>query len=152
MKSFVSIPLKYKLPLIVVGMCIVTGVLLEIVNQRVFSAAIEDEAQLLAETTATNQAEALERWLQDTSDKAEALAIEPSMAGNIRQLAAVFGQIANPEAMLRPLYGGAGQPAGVALLPEELARYQALHAPIHDYLSRLAETVGFHDIILDHQN
>ena len=147
-----SLPVKVKLPLIIVGLCLTVGISLEVVQDTQFRN--DSRERVLAEfgAVADDRADALSDVLRRTEVDLELLADSPDVASALGSLGASYRLIEDPTAVLQGAYidnnpnpAGARQDLDKAEGDEP---YHTQHAKFHPVFRKYQQLRGLYDIFL----
>ncbi|MDT8856019.1 methyl-accepting chemotaxis protein [Paracoccaceae bacterium Fryx2] len=148
-----TMPLKFKLPAMIVGFCLVIAAALQAISfhdlwKRELAAA---RAQI--DVTAQQRHAALQQRVDSLTQDALLVAASPATADAILRLGAAYGSIAgDPVTALRDVYVTAnpcprGQRQLLVTAQGGLA-YDAPHAQFHPYFERVRSIRGLQDLLL----
>ena len=144
MTLFKSVPLKIKLPAIIVGLSLVVSLSLQVINARAFRSAAETSAQTLFETIGHSRIEQIQHWFDNSEAVIRSVSTAPSFAAQIETLDRGVGEVPGGEAALRLAYIGA-DPASAA---PAVGTYGSIHAEVDQWLRQVLNLNGFYDVFL----
>ena len=148
MKLLESVPLKYKLPAIIVGLSLVVGVSLQAINTLEFRASAKTSAQTLIETIGKSRRDLIKDWMKQGNGVLRTLSTAQSFAERIDTLDRGVIEIPGGVATLRQAYVGenaAGLPVGV---PGSMDTYVTAHDKLDDWMSKVQDLNGYYDILV----
>ncbi|WP_374434283.1 methyl-accepting chemotaxis protein [Tabrizicola sp.] len=152
MLSMNNVPMKYKLPAIIVGMCLTVGAALQASNSISFRQSAIESAIRLFETIGEGHEADLLGWKQEHAAVLRGLASTPATAQALKELADAIHAAPGGEAALRRAYVDENpMPAGEhkaydrAPGPET---YHAVHAWVNPWFREVARLDDFYDMFL----
>ena len=152
MKLLRALPLKTKLPMIIVGLCLTVGAVLQTVNTLDFrAAALEAEAELF-EANSNAKAKELALWYDKRASMLRTLALSPDMQRRTEEMEAGFNAIANAPEVLRRAYvdqnpNPAGEKQDFDRAPG-IEAYHDVHAWVNPWFRQMAELNNFYDMFI----
>lgn len=153
MLDLLTMPLKYKLPTMIVGFCLLVAATLQTVSYLdLRRTLVEAETDHLS-SVARRRHDLLHMWLDGAAQDTLMIAESPATADAIVRLGTTFNAIpSNPRTVLQRIFTTDNTyPAGERhklLEGEGDLAYQQQHATFHPYFERLRIQRGFHDIYL----
>jgi len=153
MFNFRTVPLKFRLPALMVGFALlVSGMLLTYSFLEKRSYAL-NSAQKAFQSEALQRQDNLQDWLADMEKGLTVLATSPSTRNGIADLGAAYRSIpGDPRAVLQDAYitANPNPPERRALLVDVAGPlpYFQQHSTIHPTFTQWAELFGFYDIFL----
>ena len=146
------LPVKIKLPLSIVGLCLATGVVMQIANDLESRAETRSMLQETFESTAQARQAAVVSYLQDASIDLQILASSPDVSNALGALSSSFKLMENPLAELQQAYLTANpNPPGQRQALDKAegdAPYHIQHKQFHPVLRSIQERQGLYDIFL----
>ena len=152
MKLLGNIPLKIKLPLIIVGLCLTVGTIMQIINTLDFrTASMAAEARQF-EAASYFKAHELSLWYDKRTTMLRTLATAPDMARATAGLEAAFLANANAADELRRAYvdqnpNPMGEKQNLDRAPG-VDPYHDIHAWVNPWFRRMAELNSYYDLFI----
>ena len=147
-----SIPLKYKLPGIIVGLSLAAGITLQVINSLKFAAATERSVESRLETVLQAHHSAMMTWFHQNTAILATLSAASDSARSITALGQGLSEIPQGTTALKLAYNtnnpnpsGSKQKYDRAPGPES---YNAEHERVNQWLRKTLELNGFYDIFL----
>ncbi len=151
-----SLPLKYKLPGIIVGLSLATGITFQVINSVEFAAAAEGAVERQFEGVLHSRQSFLEAWFHQNISILSATSAASDTARAITALGQGLSENPQGSAALKLAYvtnnpnpAGAKQKYDRAPGPET---YNTEHAWVNQWLRKTLELNGFYDIFLVDRN
>ena len=152
MNLFRTLPVKIKLPLIIVGLCLVTGVTLQVVNTLNFRDQTRNLLQDQFVELADGRAKAIENLILGNETNLQLLGESPAVNAALDALGSSYRLLAEPTGTLQRAYidsnpnpAGKRQDLDLAAGPEA---YHQQHATIHPFFRKVLEKRRLYDLFL----
>ncbi|EEW24195.1 methyl-accepting chemotaxis protein [Rhodobacter ferrooxidans] len=147
-----ALPLKLKLPLLIVGLCLTSAGILQVVNTLQFRAASFAEAKERFDQVTHVRAESVRNLMATNSAALLSMATMPGIAESLARLHGDFHLLPEGPATLISQYIAKNpNPPGQRYLLDRgagLETYHADHAAIHPVMRKLRDLHGFVDIFM----
>ena len=147
-----SIPLKYKLPAVIVGLCLILGTTLEAVSALHFRAFARQSEEILFDTISHSRQEQVLAWYDERASMVRSLATAPSFVDHIEALDRGVAAMPGGTAALRQTYVGIGASTAGASRSADAAveadSYGAIHAVVDGWLNKVLELNDYYDVFL----
>ena len=147
-----TLPVKIKLPLIIVGLCLVTGIVLQVVNDRQFRVESRNVLEEQIDGIAKSRGTAIENALHSVEVDLQILAGSPEVASALGALGSSYRLLPEATGILQKAYidsnpnpGGKRQNLDMAEGPEA---YHRQHAAFHPMFRKIQELRGLYDLFL----
>lgn len=153
MRKIGTIPLKYKLPGMIVGFCLVTTLSVLAFGYGEIQRSLVKDAHLKVELTGESRRDRLKEWIADLQQDAVILASNPSTADAIVRLGTAFNGIPNsPTAALQEVYitknpHPAGERQKLVTVEGPLSYFRQ-HSVFHPNLDTFRAQKGLYDVFL----
>ena len=145
-----TLPVKVKLPLIIVGLCLVTGIVLQVVNDRQFREGSRNVLEEQFEGIAKSRGTAIENALLSAEVDLQILAGSSEVASALGALGSAYRLLPEATGILQKAYidsnpnpGGKRQNLDMAEGPEA---YHRQHAAFHPMFRKIQELRGKADL------
>ena len=152
MKLLGNLPLKIKLPMIIVGLCLTVGAVLQTVNTLDFRAAALEAGAEKFEANSNAKAKELALWYDKRASMLRTLALSPDLDRATEEMEAGFNAIANaPEVLRRAYVDGNPNPAGEKQDFDRapgIEAYHEVHAWVNPWFRQMAELNNLYDFFI----
>lgn len=153
MFNVLTMPLKFKLPAMIVGFCLtITAVLQVTIYMEVHRTALSDKAAQLA-LVAEQRSDALQMWFDRVEQDIRLVGASPATADAIERLSTAFNGIdGDPRAILQKAYlddnpHPPGERQKLVEVAGELSFFRQ-HAVFHPFFDDVRQQRGFYDVFL----
>ena len=147
-----ALPLKVKLPLIIVGLGLAVAGTLQVVNIVEIQQMMADEVAQEFESTVVMQETAVKNWLHGSQAALLGLAASPATMAAIQTMGRAWSELPDAGGVLQKAYitdnpNPIGK-KGDLLRAEGQQGYHMLHSTYHAYFARMVSLEQFYDVFL----